>query len=232
LNIQISEIKGQSLQSLKGNWGRVVLLSFIMAILIYSLFIMVELILTGINVWFSYEKIHSIIGIINITIYILLMPLLIGVDWFYLSLARGNNPRISYVLSVYPNVKTPIKLIAAIILHDIFLYLWSLLLFIPGIIKGLAYSQTFYILRDYPELTILEAITESRRKMDGFKWKYFLLELSFIGWGILCLFTLGIGFLWLVPYIATAKATFYNQLINSQNSDTNDQTISRLISNF
>jgi uncharacterized membrane protein len=68
--------------------------------------------------------------------------------------------------------------------------------------------------------------------MDGFKWKYFLLELSFIGWGILCLFTLGIGFLWLVPYIATAKATFYNQLITSQNSDTNDQTISRLISNF
>jgi len=226
LNIRISEIKRQSLQSLKGNWGQVVLLSFIMAIIVYALFIMVDLILTGgFNAWFSDEVIHTVVGIINIAIYIVLMPLSIGVAWFYLSLVRGNNPRLSYVLSAYHNGKTAIKLIAATILQGIFVYLWTLLLIIPGIIKGIAYSQTFYILRDHPEFTILEAITESRRKMNGLKWKYFLLELSFIGWGILCLFTLGIGYLWLVPYISTAKATFYNQLIYNQDTDTSDKEI-------
>lgn len=223
MNIRISEIKGKSLQSLKGNWVQVVLLSFIMAILIYVLFIMVDLILTGINPWFTDEDIHTVVGIINVTIYILLMPLSIGVYWFYLSLVRGNNPRISYVLSVYQSGKTAIKLMAATILQGIFVYLWALLFIIPGIIKGIAYSQTYYILRDHPEFTILEAITESRRKMDGFKWNYFLLQLSFIGWGILCLFTLGIGYLWLVPYISTAKATFYNQVIYNREANTNDK---------
>jgi len=97
--------------------------------------------------------------------------------------------------------------------QGIFVFLWSLLLLIPGIIKGLAYSQTFYLLKDHPEYTVLEAITESRKRMVGYKWKYFLLHLSFIGWGILCLISLGIGLLWLVPYYNATMAAFYNEII-------------------
>ncbi|MGG0655392.1 DUF975 family protein [Rummeliibacillus pycnus] len=226
MNIRITEIKRESLHSLKGNWGLAVLLTFIMFILNYFLFFMVNIILTGgLNAWSNQEEINLGVGIINIIFHILLIPLSIGVFWFYLSLVRKNNPQISNVFSVYQNGKTPIKLIAATILQGIFVFLWALLLFIPGIIKGLAYSQTFYILRDHPEYTILEAISESRRKMHGYKWKYFLLQLSFIGWEILCLFTLGIGFLWLVPYVSTAKATFYNRVIYNQDADTSDNAI-------
>jgi uncharacterized membrane protein len=79
-------------------------------------------------------------------------------------------------------------------------------------------------LKDHPEYTVLEAITESRKRMKGLKWKYFLMHLSFIGWGILCMFTLGIGLLWLIPYAGTTMAAFYNELIVPQ-EDTDDQQI-------
>jgi uncharacterized membrane protein len=52
--------------------------------------------------------------------------------------------------------------------------------------------------------------------MKGYKWKFFLLNLSFIGWAFIAIFTLGIGFLWLSPYVATAQATFYNEFIAPQ----------------
>jgi uncharacterized membrane protein len=71
-------------------------------------------------------------------------------------------------------------------------------------------------LKDHPEYSITEAITESKKIMQGYKWKYFLLHLSFIGWGILSLFTLGIGLLWLIPYMNTSLASFYNQRIEAQ----------------
>lgn len=76
------------------------------------------------------------------------------------------------------------------------------------------------LLKDHPEYSVFEAITESRRRMKGYKGKYFLLNLSFIGWGILCLFTLGIGFLWLAPYIYTSNATFYQNLIADNEKET------------
>ncbi|HWI46980.1 MAG TPA: DUF975 family protein [Rummeliibacillus sp.] len=223
MNISISEIKRQSLQSLKGNWGLVVLLSFIMFMIYFIFPTIVEIILSGgFNAWINQDTTPLGASVVNLIITISLIPLSIGVYWLYLSLVRKNNPQISNVFSIYKDGKTSIKLIGASILQGIFVFLWSLLLIIPGIIKSLAYSQTFYLLRDHPEYTILEAISESRRKMNGFKWKYFLLGLSFIGWGILCLFTLGIGFLWLVPYVSTSMATFYNGVIYSQDADTND----------
>jgi uncharacterized membrane protein len=114
---------------------------------------------------------------------------------------------------VYKDWELSLKVVGTAILVGIFTILWSLLLIIPGIIKGIAYSQVFFLLRDNPEYTALEAITESKKRMKGYKWKFFLLNLSFIGWAFIAIFTLGIGFLWLTPYILTANATFYNELI-------------------
>lgn len=227
MNLSISEIKRQSKQSLKGKWGKAVLLSFMMFILIYIVPTIVEIIISGgYHNWKYQDTTPFSADAVNLIISILLIPLYIGVYWFYLSIVRKNNPTISNVFSIYKDGKKSIKLIGASILQGIFVVLWSLLLIIPGIIKSMAYSQTFYLLRDHPEYTILEAISESRRKMNGFKWKYFLLGLSFIGWGILCVLSLGIGFLWLVPYASTAMATFYEQVIDSQEANTSDNTIS------
>ncbi|KHF31013.1 hypothetical protein LR68_00503 [Anoxybacillus sp. BCO1] len=90
------------------------------------------------------------------------------------------------------------------------------MLIIPGIIKSLSYSQTFFLLKDHPEYSALQAISESKKRMKGYKGKLFLLYLSFIGWGLLSMLTFGIGFLWLVPYIYTSLAAFYDQFIRTQ----------------
>lgn len=71
-------------------------------------------------------------------------------------------------------------------LMGLFTFLWSLLLVIPGIIKSFSYAMTPYILAEHPEMTATEAITESRRVMDGNKWRLFCLGFSFIGWSLLC----------------------------------------------
>ena len=99
------------------------------------------------------------------------------------------------------------------ILNAVFIALWSLLFVIPGIVKSYSYSMAYYIKLDHPEYTPTEAITESRRLMDGNKMRLFCLHLSFIGWAIVCIFTFGIGMLWLIPYMNAANAEFYQDLV-------------------
>lgn len=107
----------------------------------------------------------------------------------------------------------------ALLLVGIFSILWSLLLFVPGIVKGLAYSQTLYILIDNPELRPIDAIKESQQLMQGYKMQLFTLYLSFIGWAILSILTLGIGFLFLIPYYNLTIANFYLELKNEKRFD-------------
>ncbi|USS85689.1 DUF975 family protein [Fructilactobacillus myrtifloralis] len=103
------------------------------------------------------------------------------------------------------------------IVVTIYTFLWSLLLVVPGIIKGLAYSQALFIYREQvirgestPDLN--EVITESRQLMDGHKLELFWLNLSFIGWAFLSVLTLGLGFLWLVPYYVGTMVNYHAAL--------------------
>ena len=97
-------------------------------------------------------------------------------------------------------------------LMGLFISLWSLLFLIPGIVKAFSYSMTPFILEERPELSANEAIDHSRAMMRGHKFDLFWLLLSFIGWGFLCLFTFGIGYLWLVPYVNTSVSAFYEDV--------------------
>ena len=91
-------------------------------------------------------------------------------------------------------------------------WLWSLLLVIPGIIMAHAYAMTPYILEEHPEIGAWEASRVSQKMMRGHKFRLFRLNLSFIGWALLCVPTLGVGFLWLVPYMQMSQAAFYSDL--------------------
>lgn len=102
--------------------------------------------------------------------------------------------------------------VGGMLLVGIFTFLWTLLFIIPGIIKAFSYSMTPYILDENPELSASEAIHRSRMMMKTHKFDLFWLYLSFIGWGLLCILTCGIGFLWLAPYFQTAKAAFYEEV--------------------
>ena len=87
-----------------------------------------------------------------------------------------------------------------------------LLFIIPGIWMMLRLSMVPYILRDYPELGANAAMRMSVDMMAGHKWKLFCLCLSFIGWALLCILTLGIGYFWLAPYMQQTETNFYEEV--------------------
>lgn len=103
--------------------------------------------------------------------------------------------------------------IGLFIIENIFIFLWSLLLIIPGIVKSYSYSQAMNIKADNPNKTWKECIDESRQIMNGHKWSLFVQHLSFIGWYIVGALCLGIGVLWVDAYRASADTIFYNELI-------------------
>lgn len=236
--MQISNIKQRALQGLNGKWGLGILASLTLA-LVSILSFVAEIVATGgfKNYWeyqslslmqtseLTYEQTQSLSqmelrttvssGIVEL----LAIPLTIGVMWFFLGLIRSENPKVRSVFNTYRSFGNALKLLGASIVQGIFIFLWSLLLIIPGIIKSLSYSQLFFILKDNPDMPVLDAITESRRLMDGNKGTLFLLYLSFIGWGILSILTLGIGFIWLTPYIYAAQAAFYDELVSGSSTD-------------
>lgn len=219
MDLRISQIKKKSLASLKGKWGIGVGLTLIVFLITSIVPTIVEVLLSGgFSEWIDQTEPPLIADMVNLLISFLFIPMTVASYWFYLVIARWNDPKISDVFTVYKEWELSLKVIGTSILVGIFTILWSLLLIIPGIIKGISYSQVFFLLRDNPQLSALEAITESKIRMKGYKWKYFLLNLSFIGWAFIAIFTLGIGFLWLTPYISTANATFYNELIAPQDN--------------
>lgn len=81
-----------------------------------------------------------------------------------------------------------------------------------GIVRGLLYSLSYYIAYDHPEMSTKECVQRSEDLMRGHRGDLFLLELSFIGWAILSIFTLGIGSLWLIPYVIVSKSCFYDRI--------------------
>ena len=105
-----------------------------------------------------------------------------------------------------------LKSIKVIGLMSIYIFLWCLLLFIPGIIKSYSYCFAPYISMDNDELTAEECINESMKLTNGYKMKLFLLDLSFIGWYLLCIVTLGIAILWVVPYHEAARIALYEDI--------------------
>ena len=97
-------------------------------------------------------------------------------------------------------------------LRGLYVFLWSLLFVIPGIVKSYAYAMTPYIMAENPEMTASEAIEASKQLMDGHKGELFTLDLTFIGWDILAALTLNIGNLVLNPYKNAARAVFYKDI--------------------
>ena len=91
-------------------------------------------------------------------------------------------------------------------LQGLYTALWTLLLVIPGIVKTYSYAMTPYIMAEHPSLTANEAITESRRIMDGNKWRLFCLDFSFIGWELLCALPLYAGYFLILRYFSGSEA--------------------------
>lgn len=131
----------------------------------------------------------------------------------YMAIIRTGKANIS---SVFDGWKSFGPAFIAGILVPLYTFFWSLLFWIPGIIKSYAYAMTNYVIKDNPDMTANEAITESRRLMRGNKWRLFIMDLSFIWWDILCVLTLGILTIYVVPYKLAARAAFYDAVKSSK----------------
>lgn len=229
-----AEFKNEALAALKGNWTKAVL-----AVLLFALIesiaagpytyqsIQLENTIQAQMAGLSASRMDSILtnpafleaqrkasgmsSLFTILSILVIMPLTLGMaNAFHrlLTEREGHVARnmFSIALDNYWH-----KVWGMLLMH-IFISLWTLLFIIPGIVKAFSYAMTPYILEDYPELGANDAIDRSRAMMHGHKFDLFYLYLGFLGWAILCLFTAGIGFFWLVPYMETAQAAFYEDV--------------------
>ena len=108
------------------------------------------------------------------------------------------------------------KVLGITILQAILIALWSLLLVIPGIVAAYRYRMAYYVLLDHPEYGCLQCIRESKALMRGHKAELFVLDLSFLGWYLLCALTFGLLLIWRMPYFELTYANFYGQLLVRQ----------------
>ncbi|HEV3223355.1 MAG TPA: DUF975 family protein [Puia sp.] len=182
-------------ESLKGKWGLAILTFFIYTLLTST---------PG-----SARSYGTILTLSSTLTLIIGGPLALGAAIFSLSISRGKEARLEQIIQGFNYFSTAF---IAYLLIIVYVLLWTLLLIIPGIIAALGYSMTFYILADDPLCKPQDALNKSKSMMDGYKLKLFYLCLRFFLLALLCILTLGIGFLWLIPYINVTMAKFYDDI--------------------
>lgn len=139
-------------------------------------------------------------------------PLTYAFAKIFLEITRkGKDPKIEEIIDGFKGDNFGRNFIASLRV-EVFTFLWSLLFIIPGIIKGIAYSQMFFLLVDNPKMDAAEAQKRSIEMMDGHKMEWFILQLSFILWYLLGIITFGLAFIYVTPYVEASKAEFYNRL--------------------
>ena len=193
-NFRPTVLRDQAYEALRGKWTPAVVTSLVFCILL------------GVAV--SLSRVNALLYLIAY----LGGASIVAIGMLYACwdlFTKGTLPEAGALFAPF---KQYARTVGAVLLVFVYTLLWTLLLVIPGIIKAYSYSMTFYILRENPEMTAGDAITASQKMMDGHKMDLFLLSLSFIGWAILASITFGIGYLWLIPYIYTAYAAFYETL--------------------
>ena len=206
------ELKEQAKQNLRGNW-KWAALSSIFAV---ALFI--------IGSWMTANDITNnnerIIGdIISIIASFTFIGMSITFLHFNDKLGKVDKKPFQASFAIY-NKKYFVPGLKVYFSRLIFIALWCLLLFIPGIIKEYSYSMAEFIMTDMIDagksMTFTQAITESKKLMYGHKMDFFILRLSFIGWQFLACLPLGIGLIWFYPYRYATEAAFYRKLAGNK----------------
>ncbi|MDL2242979.1 DUF975 family protein, partial [Bacteroidales bacterium OttesenSCG-928-K03] len=158
-----------------------------------------------------YMLIVGVIGCIpifgQIAVLVIGGPMALGYISFIIALKSDKeNARIE---RLFDGFKDFVRLLIANLLMVLYIFLWSLLFVIPGLIMIYAYSMTFYILAEDKEISASDAIRKSKQMMMGNKWKLFCLQIRFFGWVLLCGLTFGILLFWIKPYLDMAVLNFY-----------------------
>lgn len=198
--MKTSIYKNEAIESLNGKWG-----SSATAVFVYFCVYFIPSVLIDIIIPMSDDYKGVTIG----DLWLIPMDVVAwGITVYFLPIAQKQNSEIN---DLFVGFKDFWRIFGTRFVKGLFTFLWTLLFIIPGIVKYYSYSMTDFILKD-TDLSFEEAIDESIKMMKGHKMELFCLDLSFIGWHILSCLTLGIGYLFLLPYITTAHAHFYYNL--------------------
>lgn len=147
-------------------------------------------------------------AIINIICNLFLAPLGMGATYYVLKMVRKEEFSMSD-LTCFMKKAWPIIMLSITV--SVLTMLWTLLLVIPGIIAAISYIMSSYVFMD-GEDDPMECISKSKEMMKGHKMEYFLFVLSFIGWIIIGALTLGIGYIYIIPYYSVSIVTYYDEL--------------------
>ena len=148
----------------------------------------------------------AILGVSSFIAFIFIGPITFGLSSLFLKQARDRKTM--DIVGLFGGFNDFGQTFLLGFLSTLFISLWSLLFVIPGIVKTYSYSMIYYIKADHPEYDWKQCIDESRRIMNGHKMDLFLLQLSFIGWHILSVFTLGILEIWILPWQKISETKF------------------------
>lgn len=202
--INRAELKQQAKNLMKGKIGAL----FVVLLVFFVISIAILLIPSIMRV--SELRIVAMLGgFLFIVAILALVPLVVGFLLVYLDVAKGESVEVRRLFDGFNYFG---KAVVLMFLMSVFTCLWTLLFIVPGIIKVFSYSMAFYILAENPDISPLEALNESKSMMDGHKWEYFLLSLSFILWYLLCGVTCGIAYVYVLPYVYTTTTLFYLNL--------------------
>ena len=194
-----SELKQNAKDQLKNNWGLAIGI-----IIVCTLISCIPNLLAEID-----SESFAISVIIPIITLVITGPLTIGQCKFFINLANRSNPKFSDLWYGFNNM---LRAIGVTLLVGVIVFIGSILFIIPGIILAFMYSQVYYIMAENPEMSIMNCLKESSRIMKGHKMDLFILELSFLGWGILMVITLGIAGLYVLPYYNATLTNFYLEI--------------------
>jgi uncharacterized membrane protein len=187
-----SDYRERARQSLSGRWFEPIMVNVILIMISAS---------TG---WIT--EVIPQLSIFSITIS---GPLYLGVAFYFSQFVVNNDRGISDMFYGFNFLWG--KSIVLFFFTGLFTLLWLLCFIVPGIIKAFAYAMAPYILADVPTMSAFDALDESQTMMEGRKWELFKLGFSFIGWFLLSILSFGILLIWIIPYMQTAFAAFYQQ---------------------
>ena len=197
------DYKNRALANLEGKWGTAAITALIFFAIYQGISIMVTAPMGDGAMSYSTQGIWEL----------LCLPLGWGFTVYFLNLIRDED--ISYG-RLFDGYKDFLRIFLAGFLVTLAVIIGFILLIVPGIYLALMFSQTEFILKDDKEIGAIDAMKKSAKMMEEHKGELFLLILSFFGWFLLCILTLGIGFLFLGPYFNTALAHYYEDLKKEQ----------------
>lgn len=212
------EYKNIAISALRGTWAQAIVATFVIMV--------ADVLLDGLAWGFNLLQIKRVFGdgewaqpmlvgamilVLLLVLFFLILPLVVNyINSFSNLCYKSDKALLANLKSI--SIDDSLHVSVGMFAMSIIASICSVAFVVPGVIVSLALFLTPYLLKDYPELSVVQTLRLSHKMMKGHKMRLFKLQLSFIGWLLLNILTLGVGTLWLLPYMMTTMAAFYQDV--------------------